>query len=85
MAQQVKNLSSIHADVSSIPGLVQWIKDLVVLWLWCRPAAAAPSGLLAKELPYICHRCGLKKKKTTVFGTGYCGWKPHVRPAGTGE
>ena len=31
MAQQVKNPSSIHEDVGSIPGLTQWVKDLVLL------------------------------------------------------
>ena len=62
MAQQVKNLTSIHEDESLIPGLAQCVKgsivavscgvghrlgsDLILLWLWRRPAAAAPIGPL---------------------------------------
>ena len=31
MAQQVKNPTSVREDVGSIPGLLQWVKDLVLL------------------------------------------------------
>ena len=68
MAHRVKNLTSIHGDVGSIPGLTQWIKesgaavscrvghrcgsDLVLLWLWYRPVAMASIRPLAWEPPY---------------------------------
>ena len=54
---------STHGDTGSIPGPTQWVKgpvvavscgvghrrgsDLVLLWLWCRPAAEAPIQPLA--------------------------------------
>ena len=46
------NLTSNHELVGSIPGLTQWVKDLLLLWLWRRLAAAAPIQPLAWEPPY---------------------------------
>ena len=72
------NPTSIHEDVSSIPGLTKWVKgsdmamncgvghrhslDPELLWLWCRLAAIAPIRSLAWELPYA-SGAALKKKK----------------------
>ena len=62
VAQQVKNLTSIYKDAGLIPGLLQWVKDLALPWLWCRPAAAAPILPLAWELPYAMG-AALKRKE----------------------
>ena len=67
----------VSEDVGLIPGLAQWIKDLVLpscsivrrqdsdlalLWLWCRLAAEAPIQPLAWERPYA---AGTALKRTT--------------------
>ena len=52
LAQRIKNPTSIHEDAGLIPVLAQWVKDLVLPWLWRRPAAEALIRPLAGELPY---------------------------------
>ena len=59
MAQWLTNLISIHEHAGLIPGLTHWVKDPVLLWLWCRLAATALIRPLAWEPPYA---VGVAKK-----------------------
>ena len=47
--------------------------DLALLWLWCRPAAAAPIQTLVWELPYAISAALKSKKK----GGGRMGKENH--------
>ena len=72
MAQQVGNPHSVRENVGLIPescGVARRCSlDPMLLWLWCRPAAAVPIQRLAWELPFAAAVALKKKKKKTYVG-----------------
>ena len=51
------NPTSTHENARLIPGLVQWVKDLALLWLLCRQARAPNLGI------FICLGTALERQK----------------------
>ena len=88
------NLTGIREDTGSLPGLAHWVKGASIavscdvdhrhgsnpawLWLWSRPAAAAPIRPLAWEPPYapgVALKIPNKTKKTLECQRIRCIWE----------
>ena len=63
MAQWLTHPTRNHEVVGLIPDLIQWVKDLALLWLWRRPAAVALIRPLAWEPPYASGAALERQKK----------------------
>ena len=42
VVQRKQNPTSVHEKGGSLPGLTEWVGDLEMLWMWCRPTAVGP-------------------------------------------
>ena len=81
---------SVHDVVGLVPGLLSGLRiwrchklwhrrcslDPELLWLWCRPAAAAPIQALAWELPYA---AGAAVKKINKKWAELKGQRPELQ------
>ena len=68
--QWLTNLTKNHGVSGLIPGLAHWVKDLALLWLWCRPASSALIRPIALEPPYAMGsspKMAKKKKKKKII------------------
>ena len=45
VAHRIKNPTSVHEDVGSIPGLSLWVRDLVLSQVQCRSQTQLGSGI----------------------------------------
>ena len=86
MAQRLRNPTSIQEDgirsQASLRGEGSGVavscgvghrrgSDLALLWLWCRPAAAAPIRPLAWDLPYTAGAALKREKKKKRMGSNF--------------
>ena len=74
----VINPTRIHEDVGSIPGPAQGVKNLALLWLWCRPAATFLIRPLGWELHMLWYGPKKPKKKKKKKKTNQK--KPYNQP-----
>ena len=87
------NLTSIHEDVGSIPGLTgiamscgigyRLSLDPMLLWLWCRPAAVALIRPLAWALPYatdVALKNNNSNKNKNMLHSGELSWLYTLAP-----